>query len=76
MKRALSGAVGNSTVAATSFTPNITVLGGLWLEFKDSAYNVGIDNIQYSVAVVPEPASALLMLAGVAGLLAARRRAA
>jgi hypothetical protein len=67
--------VGNSTVSATTFTPNITVPGGLWIEWADSAYNVGIDNIQYSVSAVPEPAAALLMLAGVAVLLAARRRA-
>jgi PEP-CTERM motif len=71
-----SGPVGNGAVSATKFTPNITVAGGLWLEFKDSAWNVGIDNIQYSVTAVPEPASALLMLMGAAGLLAARRRAA
>jgi hypothetical protein len=70
-----SGDVGNGAVSATSFAPNITVTGGLWLEFKNSAFNVGIDNIQYSVSAVPEPASVLMMLAGVAGLLAARRRA-
>jgi hypothetical protein len=66
--------VGNSNVSATTITPNITVAGGLWIEWADSAYNVGIDNIQYSVSAVPEPASALLMLTGVAGMLAARRR--
>jgi PEP-CTERM motif len=71
-----SGPVGNGAISATTLMPNISVPGGLWLEFQDSAWNVGIDNIQYSVSAVPEPASALLMLAGVAGLLAARRRAA
>jgi hypothetical protein len=71
-----TGSVGNSNVSATSFTPNISVPGGLWIEWADSAYNVGIDNIQFSVTAVPEPASMLLMLAGVAGLLAARRRSA
>jgi PEP-CTERM motif len=70
-----SGAVGNGAVSATTFSPNITVAGGLWIEFKDSAFNVGIDNINYSVSAVPEPAAALLMMAGVAGLLAQRRRA-
>jgi hypothetical protein len=71
-----SGAVGNSNISATSFAPNITVVGGLWLEWADSAYNVGIDNIQYTISAVPEPAAALLMMAGVAGLLMARRRSA
>jgi hypothetical protein len=71
-----SGAVGNSTISATSFTPNISVVGGLWLEWADSAYNVGIDNIRYTISAVPEPTAAVLMLAGVAGLLMLRRRAA
>jgi PEP-CTERM motif len=73
-----SGLVGTSNGPATTFNPNITVAGGLWLEFKDSAYNVAIDNINYSVtaAPVPEPASVVMMLAGVGGLLVARRRAA
>ncbi len=71
-----SGPVGNGAISATTLFPNLAVPGGLWLEFQDSAWNVGIDNIQYSISAVPEPVSALLMLAGVAGLLAARRRAA
>jgi PEP-CTERM motif len=71
-----AGAVGNSNISATNFTPNISVVGGLWLEWADSAYNVGIDNIRYTISAVPEPTSALLMLAGVAGLLMARRRSA
>jgi hypothetical protein len=68
-----TGSVGDGSVSATTFSPNITVAGGLWLEFKDSAYNVGIDNINYSVSSVPEPMSALMMLAGV-GMLVARQR--
>ncbi len=71
----LSGAVVLGTSINTSI-PNISVVGGLWLEWADSAYNVGIDNIRYTISAVPEPTSALLMLAGVAGLLMVRRRSA
>ena len=72
-----TGAVGDGAVAATSFVVNVSAPGGLWIEWQDSAYNVGIDNIQYSVSSVPEPAAAGLMLAGLLGMAAAaasRRR--
>jgi hypothetical protein len=73
-----AGSVGNGAISANSFTPNISVVGGLWLEWADSAYNVGIDNIQYTVSAVtpvPEPETVVLMLAGLAGLsLLVRRR--
>jgi hypothetical protein len=73
-----AGSVGNGSVSANSFTPNISVVGGLWLEWADSAYNVGIDNIQYTVSAVtpvPEPETVMMMLAGLAGLsLVVRRR--
>jgi hypothetical protein len=69
-----SGLIGAGSVA-NSFAPNVSAPNGLWIEWADSAYNVGIDNIQYSVTAIPEPTTALLMLTGVAGLLAARRRA-
>lgn len=69
-----TGAVGQQPAnLATTFTPEVSAVGGLWIEWRDSAYNVGIDNIQFSVSVVPEPAAFWLMLAGVAGL-ALRRR--
>jgi PEP-CTERM motif len=69
-----TGDVGDGFVSATNIRTNITVAGGLWLEWADSAYNVGIDNIQYSVSAVPEPTSAWLMLAGAAALGVMRRR--
>lgn len=59
----------------THFAPNVSAVGGLWIEWQSSAYNVGIDHVSFSVSSVPEPASVAL-LAGGLGLvgLAARRR--
>lgn len=71
------GSVGNggSGNAPTTFTPNVSAAGGLWITWQDSAYNVGIDSISYNVTAVPEPAALALMLAGlgVVGLRARRR---
>jgi hypothetical protein len=61
---------------ATSFTPNISSTSGLWIEWQNLAYNVGIDNIRFSVtATVDEPDSAALFLGGLVVLTwwAARR---
>lgn len=69
-----TGLVGNSNIAATHFAPNISAAGGLWIEWQLSAYNVGIDNIEYSVGAVPEPAAALSLLAGLTGMAAWLRR--
>lgn len=71
------GSVGNGSNgnAPTTFTPDVSAAGGLWITWQDSAYNVGIDHISYSVSAVPEPAALALMLAGlgVVGLRARRR---
>ena len=69
------GPVGNGVGPPTSFALNVSAVGGLWLEWKNSAYNVGIDNVEFTVGAVPEPATVALMLAGVAAL-ALRRRSA
>jgi hypothetical protein len=69
--------VGNATTQSpTTFTPNISSPFGLWIEWQNSAYNVAIDNIRFSVvAVVDEPDCAALLLGGLVGLgLAARRK--
>jgi len=60
----------------TAFTPTITASGGLQIDWYNSAYNVGIDNVKFTVAV-PEPESYAMLLAGL-GLLGcvARRRVA
>ena len=68
------GPVGNGIGPPTSFAPNVSAVGGLWLEWRNSAFNVGIDNVEFKVGAVPEPASVALMLAGVAALALRRRR--
>ena len=71
-----TGNVGNAFVAPTSFAVNVQSDNGLWIEWQDSAYNVGIDHIQFTTAAapVPEPASVALMLAGLLGMGALVRR--
>lgn len=72
-----TGNVGDGRNGPTSFTfVGLSSTTGLRIEWRDSAYNVGIDNIRLQVSAVPEPASAaLLALGGLAlGLRAARRR--
>lgn len=74
-----SGSVGDiATNSPTSFAVNIHSDNGLWIEWQDSAYNVGIDHISYSVvsnaAPVPEPEMAALMLVGLIGVGAVARR--
>lgn len=69
-----AGPVGQGSTAATAFAPAVSAVGGLVLEWKDSAYNVGIDRISYAVTPVPEPAALALMLAGLGVVGAAARR--
>lgn len=69
------GSVGLGASQHTSFAPNVSAQGGLWIDWYNSAYNVGIDNISYTAAV-PEPESYAMFLLGL-GLVGAiaRRKA-
>jgi PEP-CTERM motif len=70
-----TGGVGNGAVAATTFGLGLFAAGGLWIDWADSAFNVGIDNVEFNVvsAPVPEPASAMLLIGGMLGLMVRRR---
>ena len=61
----------------TGFSPAISSSSGLVLRFGPDGYDVGIDNINLTVsaaALVPEPETYALMLAGLVALGAAARR--
>ncbi|WP_373987962.1 PEP-CTERM sorting domain-containing protein [Duganella sp. BuS-21] len=72
-----SGAVGEAGNLATAFNGSWSGQSGIRIEWEDNAYNVGIDNITYSMAPVPEPATYAMLGAGLAilGLYARRRKA-
>lgn len=71
-----SGNVG-SVAGATHFSPALSSSTGIVIEWENSAYNVGINNISYTLAPVPEPETYGLLLAGlgVVAAVARRRRA-
>jgi hypothetical protein len=51
------------------FNANVTSRNGVAIEWKDTGFNVGIDNIDFTVGptAVPEPSTcALLLIGGVA----------
>ncbi|MFG6446647.1 PEP-CTERM sorting domain-containing protein [Roseateles sp. BYS180W] len=67
------GMVGDATTnTATVFNVDLSSSTGLRLEWRNSAYNVGLDNVV--LQAVPEPSSLALMLGGLAGVLPLVRR--
>jgi hypothetical protein len=84
----------NPTVGAgdvsSRFFPGVTSFNGLVIEWKNSAYNVGMDNVAFTIgpppearletlvetptAVVPEPGTLLLLGLGLAALVRVRCR--
>lgn len=70
-----SGNVGADS-AHTSFDINVSSALGLQIEWQDSAFNVGIDNVTFTVGAIPEPSTYALMLAGLlaCGAIVKRRR--
>jgi len=71
-----SGNVG-SVLEHSSFDVSASSTKGLRLEWQDSAYNVGIDNVTFTVSAVPEPSTYAMLLAGLAvcSAVARKRRA-
>lgn len=67
--------VGLSNVL-TTYSPSFSSNTGVVIEWKTSAYNVGIDNINFSVTAVPEPETYAMFLAGLGlmGAIAKRRK--
>lgn len=65
-------AVLGSTPSSFSFSNTVSTVG-FRIQFGPEGYNVGIDNLAFTVSAVPEPKSWLLMVGG-ALLLGLRRR--
>lgn len=51
-----------SGLSHTTFAPNVTSANGIWIDWYNSAYNVGIDNVSFTVGAVPEPESLAMFL--------------
>ena len=69
-----SGPIGVGSTSHFTWNTPVSSTTGLRIEFKDEAYNVGIDNINFTVGAVPEPSTYALMFAGLIGMGAVARR--
>lgn len=72
---AYDGLVGTGNVATAFSGFGASGMGNqVTIDFYNSAYNVGIDNIQFNVSAVPEPETFAMLLAGLGLLGAVARR--
>ena len=69
-----SGNIGAGSTTHTSFDTDLSSTQGLRIEFRDEAFNVGIDNVIFTISAVPEPSTWALMFAGLAGVVGVARR--
>ena len=69
-----SGDVGNGSVSSPLFNLDLTSVSGIRIEWRDSATNVGIDQINFTVTPAPEPSAAALAAAAASALGALVRR--
>ena len=72
-----SGPVGAGTLATAFSGFGAAGVGNqVRIDWANSAYNVGIDNVHFEVAAVPEPETYAMMMAGLAmiGVVARRRK--
>ena len=63
-----TGAITILGATPTSFSINATSSAGFSIAFGPEGYNVGIDNIAFTTAAVPEPTTVALLLAGLAAV--------
>lgn len=69
-----------STAGSTTISTNVTSTVGFTIFFGPDAFNAGLGRLDYGVALsdapspVPLPAAGLLLMAGLGGLMAVRRR--
>lgn len=71
------GRVGDGASGHASFAPGVRSATGLWIDWFDTATNVGIDNVRFTIsdaAPVSEPAPLALLVFGLGALALGRRR--
>jgi PEP-CTERM motif len=69
-----SGAITVLGTTASSFSINLSSNTGFAIQFGPDAYNVGIDNIQFTTTPVPEASTYAMLLAGLAAVGSVVRR--
>jgi hypothetical protein len=71
-----AGNVGNPPSATPFLFSGVSSTSGLVIEWQNSAYNVGMDNVKYTITPtgVPEPSSMAILILGTGTLLGLTRR--